>query len=211
MTIGRRLLIMVLTVLMVLGFGVGWSRGQAVENVRILMPDPFVDATASLVDRFNADHQDRIHLSITRGPLETESISDLAISSLLLGEGADRLAFQIEQLGFIVLQRTRCRGRDVRLHVALAQVRIRCRQPPALSPHEVSDDRRGAPAAPAHAVHEDALALGTSALDGLVEFREWPALAGRRCVFIAILVQVVARGHQVEYVRHRQDLEQVRA
>ena len=86
MTLGRRLLIMVLTVLMVLGFGVGWSRGQAVENVRILMPAPFVDATASLVDRFNADHQDRIHLSITRGPLETESISDLAISSLLLGD-----------------------------------------------------------------------------------------------------------------------------
>lgn len=86
MTIGRRLLTVVLTLLIVLSFGVAWSGGRAVEDVRILMPAPFVDATASLVEQFNAEHQGRIHLSITRGPLETESISDLAISSLLLGD-----------------------------------------------------------------------------------------------------------------------------
>ena len=49
MTIGSRLLIMVLTLLTVLSFGVAWSGGRAVEDVRILMPAPFVDANASLV------------------------------------------------------------------------------------------------------------------------------------------------------------------
>jgi multiple sugar transport system substrate-binding protein len=38
-----------------------------------------------LVSAFNRSHP-RIALSVTRGPLETEAVSDLAISSLLLGE-----------------------------------------------------------------------------------------------------------------------------
>ena len=65
--------------------GVVWGRQQQVQSVTILMPAPYADATATLVDRFNADHRGQIHLSVSRGPLETESISDLAISSLLLG------------------------------------------------------------------------------------------------------------------------------
>ena len=70
---------------LVLLMGVVWGRQQQVQSVTILMPAPYADATAALVDRFNDDHRGRIHLSISRGPLETESISDLAISSLLLG------------------------------------------------------------------------------------------------------------------------------
>jgi len=52
--------------------------------VSILMPAPFADATAELVETFNREHPG-IALSVTRGPLETEAVSDLAISSLLLG------------------------------------------------------------------------------------------------------------------------------
>jgi len=56
------------------------------DSVSILMPAPFADATAELVRSFNKEHKGRIHLDVIRGPLETESISDLAISSLLLGD-----------------------------------------------------------------------------------------------------------------------------
>ena len=50
------------------------------------MAAPFADATAPLVERFNRENRGSIRLSITRGPRDTESISDLAISSLLLGK-----------------------------------------------------------------------------------------------------------------------------
>ena len=56
------------------------------DSVSILMPAPFADATVELVRSFNKEHKGRIHLDVIRGPLETESISDLAISSLLLGD-----------------------------------------------------------------------------------------------------------------------------
>ncbi|WP_170953576.1 ABC transporter substrate-binding protein [Synechococcus sp. UW179A] len=56
------------------------------DHVSILMPAPFADSTAELVKSFNQQHQGRIHLNVIRGPLETEAISDLAISSLLLGD-----------------------------------------------------------------------------------------------------------------------------
>ena len=46
----------------------------------------FTDASADLVKAFNREHRGRIHLKLIRGPLNTESISDLAISSLLLGD-----------------------------------------------------------------------------------------------------------------------------
>lgn len=49
------------------------------------MPAPFADASSDLVVAFNRSHP-RIALTVTRGPLETEAVSDLAISSLLLGE-----------------------------------------------------------------------------------------------------------------------------
>ena len=56
------------------------------DQVSILMPAPFADSTAELVKRFNREHRGRIHLNVIRGPMETEAISDLAISSLLLGD-----------------------------------------------------------------------------------------------------------------------------
>jgi len=77
--------------LLTLGFLLGslllsvalWAK-PAPEPVSILMPAPFADATAELVETFNREHPG-IALSVTRGPLETEAVSDLAISSLLLG------------------------------------------------------------------------------------------------------------------------------
>ncbi|MEI8249769.1 MAG: extracellular solute-binding protein [Synechococcus sp. ELA057] len=53
-------------------------------TVRVLMPSPFVDATAALVASFNRQHRD-LQISVDRGPLDTEAMSDLAIGSLLLG------------------------------------------------------------------------------------------------------------------------------
>jgi multiple sugar transport system substrate-binding protein len=55
------------------------------HTVRVLMPAPFADATAELVQQFNREHRD-LAIAVTRGPLETEALSDLAISSLLLGD-----------------------------------------------------------------------------------------------------------------------------
>ena len=60
-----------------------WARPSAV--VRVLMPAPFADATADLVADFNRSHRD-VRIAVTRGPFETDSVSDLAISSLLLGD-----------------------------------------------------------------------------------------------------------------------------
>lgn len=53
-------------------------------TVRVLMPSPFVDATAPLVAAFNREHRD-LRIEVARGPLDTEAMSDLAIGSLLLG------------------------------------------------------------------------------------------------------------------------------
>lgn len=53
-------------------------------TVRVLMPSPFVDATAPLVAAFNREHSD-LRIEVARGPLDTEAMSDLAIGSLLLG------------------------------------------------------------------------------------------------------------------------------
>ncbi|WP_411867510.1 extracellular solute-binding protein [Vulcanococcus limneticus] len=54
-------------------------------EVSVLMPAPFADATAPLVAAFNRGHRD-LQIAVTRGPLDTEALSDLAISSLLLGD-----------------------------------------------------------------------------------------------------------------------------
>ncbi len=80
---GRRwLLLVALMTSLLLGL---WSlAANAVERVNVLMPAPFADATSELVAAFNREHPG-IELSVTRGPLETEAMSDLAISSLLLG------------------------------------------------------------------------------------------------------------------------------
>ena len=79
---GRRWLLLALMTSLLLGL---WSlAANAVERVNVLMPAPFADATSELVATFNREHPG-IELSVTRGPLETEAMSDLAISSLLLG------------------------------------------------------------------------------------------------------------------------------
>jgi multiple sugar transport system substrate-binding protein len=60
-----------------------WARPPV--TVRVLMPAPFADATSQYVEEFNRGHRD-LQIAVTRGPFETESVSDLAISSLLLGD-----------------------------------------------------------------------------------------------------------------------------
>ena len=64
--------------------GAGLAGAKPVE-VSVLMPAPFADATAPLVAAFNREHRD-LRIAVTRGPLDTEALSDLAISSLLLGD-----------------------------------------------------------------------------------------------------------------------------
>ncbi|MEB3176556.1 MAG: ABC transporter substrate-binding protein [Synechococcus sp.] len=53
--------------------------------VRVLMPAPFAAATHDLVAEYNRS-QATIQIEVEQGPLDTEAISDLAISSLLLGD-----------------------------------------------------------------------------------------------------------------------------
>ena len=81
----RRLLV-VITTSVLIGVAVlaAPAAERAVETVTVLMPAPFADATAELVQQFNRSHP-RIRLAVTRGPMDTEAVSDLAISSLLLG------------------------------------------------------------------------------------------------------------------------------
>ncbi len=54
------------------------------KHINILMPAPFADSTKDLINKFNVENKDNIIINVTRGPLETESVSDLAISSLML-------------------------------------------------------------------------------------------------------------------------------
>ena len=53
--------------------------------INALMPAPFADSTKELVDDFNKAHRGTARLIVTRGPRETESVSDMAISNMLLG------------------------------------------------------------------------------------------------------------------------------
>ena len=80
------LLIAGVLALFVLPFSWIWAQAEQVEQVNILMPAPFADASKPLVEQFNAEQRGKVHLEVIRGPLETEAISDLAISSLLLGD-----------------------------------------------------------------------------------------------------------------------------
>ena len=64
----------------------GLVRARTIESVTFLMAAPFADATRDLVKQFNQEHRGEINLQVVRGPLETEAMSDVAISSLLLGK-----------------------------------------------------------------------------------------------------------------------------
>ena len=72
-------------VLVILCSTVSFYRAQGIELVSILMPAPFADSTQYLVNQFNQENRGKIRLKVIRGPLATEAMSDLAISSLLLG------------------------------------------------------------------------------------------------------------------------------
>ena len=72
-------------VLVITCSGISFYRAQGVELVSILMPAPFADSTEYLVNQFNQENRGKIRLKVIRGPQATESMSDLAISSLLLG------------------------------------------------------------------------------------------------------------------------------
>lgn len=63
-----------------------WALTHIEKKINVLMPSSFSDASQNLAKEFNRTHRGRIHLTITKGPLQTESISDLAISSLILGK-----------------------------------------------------------------------------------------------------------------------------
>ena len=58
---------------------------KEIIDIKILMPAPFADSTKTLVEEFNQQYQHSINLKVIRGPMETEAVSDLAISNLLLG------------------------------------------------------------------------------------------------------------------------------
>ena len=63
------------------------SDGESIKReVKILMPAPFAEATKELVKDYNIKNSGRIKLKIIRGPRETGSMSDLAISNMLLGD-----------------------------------------------------------------------------------------------------------------------------
>jgi multiple sugar transport system substrate-binding protein len=77
--------LVVLFVLLATGVTAVASASLAPINVRLLTPSPFVAALADSVDAFERSHP-RIRIQLVGGPLDTEQISDLAISSLLLGD-----------------------------------------------------------------------------------------------------------------------------
>jgi len=70
-------------------YGVNATKSEKLTNinlVNVLMPAPFADSTSQLVKRFNRDNESNIKVVVTRGPMETEAVSDLAISNLMLGK-----------------------------------------------------------------------------------------------------------------------------
>jgi multiple sugar transport system substrate-binding protein len=87
MTLPPRLRPLLLALLAAALLAAGVLRAQPSRAVVVtaLMPAPFVDALAPVVERFNRSHPG-IRLEVSRGPFETEAISDLAIGSLLLGD-----------------------------------------------------------------------------------------------------------------------------
>ncbi|GCE65410.1 sugar ABC transporter substrate-binding protein [cyanobiont of Ornithocercus magnificus] len=64
---------------------VGSIRAKDIVHISVLMPAPFANSTAELVRKFNREHRGHTVVDVTRGPLDTEAVADLAISSLLLG------------------------------------------------------------------------------------------------------------------------------
>ena len=65
-----------------------YSSNINTKEINILMPAPFADSTKELVNKYNKNNKSHIRINVTRGPLETEAVSDLAISSLLLNQNS---------------------------------------------------------------------------------------------------------------------------
>lgn len=85
--IRRRFVRLLIMIMIIAGSFLGLAVfSKQPDKVSILMPAPFADSTAELVKSFNQRYRGQIHLDVVRGPLATEAISDLAISSLLLGD-----------------------------------------------------------------------------------------------------------------------------
>ncbi len=76
--------VLALGLALAIGLVASVTAGMRAEPISVLMPAPFADATSDLVKRFNSAHP-QFHLRVTRGPLDTEAMSDMAISGLLLG------------------------------------------------------------------------------------------------------------------------------
>ena len=81
-----RRILATLFIVVIFSAGFGIVQARSIETVSFLMAAPFADATQDLVKQFNREHRGDISLQVVRGPLETEAMSDLAISSLLLGK-----------------------------------------------------------------------------------------------------------------------------
>ncbi len=71
-------------ILIVTSLLAGFASFLRVDHINVLMPAPFADSTTEIVERFNKDFHGKIKVHVTRGPMETEAMSDLAISSLIL-------------------------------------------------------------------------------------------------------------------------------
>ncbi len=79
------LLTLILVIFNILGIK---AQSKKAVEINFLMPAPFAESTKDLVKEFNQDKNNKINIKVTKGPLETESVSDLAISSLLLGDNS---------------------------------------------------------------------------------------------------------------------------
>ncbi len=81
-------LYLILLLVASLFFTISWAYSTQPKVINILMPAPFADSTSDLIKRYNDEHRQNIQIKVTRGPRETEAVSDLAISSLLLGRSS---------------------------------------------------------------------------------------------------------------------------
>ncbi len=85
MIIKKLKLIIIFTLLCFSSIVIGLTDTNKPIEINALMPAPFADSTERLVEQFNQENKGKIHLTVTRGPRETESVSDMAISSMILG------------------------------------------------------------------------------------------------------------------------------
>ncbi len=81
----RRRVLAIITGLIIFIATIRLANAREIESISFLFPAPYADATRELVQQFNRENHGKIKLNIIRGPFATDAVSDLAISSLLLG------------------------------------------------------------------------------------------------------------------------------